>query len=237
MAMSSSLLVSQIDDAGELLALEVLEGGPTAGGDVADLVAAANFLRARDQAPSMLIGHSLGGAAVLAAAGHAQQPPLAGERRSLARDLEGGRVEGRHLDRRVAPEDDHPHAVLAPAMPLDGRVVALIFEKSSTRTRTSFEVAAYDQGANVTYLGPSGSQIGHNASMKDTARVLGRMYDGIEYRGFAQETVEILGGSVFTSQLWLIGFGVVIVSTSQGIMTGQQARKSQLGGEVLAYIW
>jgi ornithine carbamoyltransferase len=73
-----------------------------------------------------------------------------------------------------------------------GKNIAVIFEKSSTRTRVSFEVAAYDQGAHVTYLGPSGSQIGHKESMKDTARVLGRMYDGIEYRGFAQETVEEL---------------------------------------------
>ena len=76
---------------------------------------------------------------------------------------------------------------------LKGKNIALIFEKSSTRTRCAFEVAAYDQGAHVTYLGPEGSQIGHKESMKDTARVLGRMYDGIEYRGFAQETVEILG--------------------------------------------
>ena len=76
---------------------------------------------------------------------------------------------------------------------LKGKNIALIFEKSSTRTRVSFEVAAYDQGAHVTYLGPSGSQIGHKESMKDTARVLGRVFDGIEYRGFAQETVEILG--------------------------------------------
>jgi ornithine carbamoyltransferase len=75
---------------------------------------------------------------------------------------------------------------------LKGRNIALIFEKSSTRTRTSFEVAAYDQGAHVTYLGPTGSQIGHKESMKDTARVLGRIYDGIEYRGFAQATVEEL---------------------------------------------
>lgn len=75
---------------------------------------------------------------------------------------------------------------------LRGKNIALIFEKSSTRTRTSFEVAAYDQGAHVTYLGPSGSQIGHKESMKDTARVLGRLYDGIEYRGFAQATVEEL---------------------------------------------
>jgi ornithine carbamoyltransferase len=75
---------------------------------------------------------------------------------------------------------------------LVGKEIALIFEKSSTRTMTSFEVAAYDQGAHVTYLGPSGSQIGHKESMKDTARVLGRTFDGIEYRGFAQETVETL---------------------------------------------
>jgi ornithine carbamoyltransferase len=75
---------------------------------------------------------------------------------------------------------------------LTGKNIALIFEKSSTRTRTSFEVAANDQGAHVTYLGPSGSQIGHKETMKDTARVLGRTYDGIEYRGFAQATVETL---------------------------------------------
>ncbi len=75
---------------------------------------------------------------------------------------------------------------------LRGKNIALIFEKSSTRTRTSFEVASYDQGANVTYLGPGGSHIGHKETMKDTSRVLGRTYDGIEYRGFAQETVEEL---------------------------------------------
>ena len=75
---------------------------------------------------------------------------------------------------------------------LVGKNIALIFEKTSTRTRCSFEVAAYDQGAHVTYLGPTGSQIGVKESMKDTARVLGRMYDGIEYRGFAQKTVEEL---------------------------------------------
>jgi ornithine carbamoyltransferase len=75
---------------------------------------------------------------------------------------------------------------------LEGKVIALIFEKTSTRTRCAFEVAAYHQGAHVTYLGPSGSQIGHKESMKDTARVLGRMYDGIEYRGFGQEVVEEL---------------------------------------------
>ncbi len=75
---------------------------------------------------------------------------------------------------------------------LKGKSIALIFEKSSTRTRCAFEVAAYEQGAHVTYLGPSGSQIGHKESMKDTARVLGRMYDGIEYRGFGQKVVEEL---------------------------------------------
>jgi ornithine carbamoyltransferase len=75
---------------------------------------------------------------------------------------------------------------------LAGRSIALIFEKTSTRTRCAFEVAAYDQGAHVTYLGPSGTQIGHKESMKDTARVLGRMYHGIEYRGFGQTVVEEL---------------------------------------------
>jgi ornithine carbamoyltransferase len=76
---------------------------------------------------------------------------------------------------------------------LKGKNIALIFEKASTRTRCAFEVAVHDQGGNVTYLGPSGSQIGKKESMKDTARVLGRMYDGIEYRGFGQDIVEELG--------------------------------------------
>lgn len=76
---------------------------------------------------------------------------------------------------------------------LVGKNIALIFEKTSTRTRCAFEVAAFDQGAQVTYLGPGGSQIGHKESMKDTARVLGRMYDGIEYRGYGQAIVEELG--------------------------------------------
>jgi len=75
---------------------------------------------------------------------------------------------------------------------LKGKNIALIFEKTSTRTRCAFEVAAYDQGAHVTYISPDGSQIGHKESMKDTARVLGRMYDGIEYRGFGQDIVETL---------------------------------------------
>ncbi|MCD4523921.1 ornithine carbamoyltransferase [Nocardioides sp. cx-173] len=75
---------------------------------------------------------------------------------------------------------------------LNRKNIALIFEKTSTRTRCSFEVAAFDQGARVTYLDPSGSQIGHKESMADTARVLGRMFDGIEYRGAAQSNVETL---------------------------------------------
>ena len=75
---------------------------------------------------------------------------------------------------------------------LHGKNIALIFEKTSTRTRCAFEVAAYDQGAHVTYIDPSSSQIGHKESMKDTARVLGRMYDAIEYRGSSQRNVEIL---------------------------------------------
>ncbi|MEX1164184.1 MAG: ornithine carbamoyltransferase [Nitriliruptor sp.] len=76
---------------------------------------------------------------------------------------------------------------------LTGRNIALIFEKTSTRTRCAFEVAAFDQGAHVSYLEPTGTQIGHKESMKDTARVLGRFYDGIQYRGSTQRNVEILG--------------------------------------------
>ena len=75
---------------------------------------------------------------------------------------------------------------------LQGKNIALIFEKDSTRTRISFEVAAFDQGAHVTYLGPTGNHIGHKESVKDTARVLGRVYDAIEYRGFGQEIVNEL---------------------------------------------
>ena len=75
---------------------------------------------------------------------------------------------------------------------MKGKNIALIFEKTSTRTRCAFEVAARDQGAGVTYLEPSASQIGHKESIKDTARVLGRMFDGIEYRGFGQDVVEEL---------------------------------------------
>ncbi len=76
--------------------------------------------------------------------------------------------------------------------PLKGKNVVLLFEKDSTRTRCSFEVGAYDLGMNVTYLGPTGSQMGKKETIKDTARVLGRMYDGIEYRGYLQKTVDIL---------------------------------------------
>ena len=75
---------------------------------------------------------------------------------------------------------------------LDGKEIALIFEKTSTRTRSAFEVAAFDQGAHVTYLDPSGSQLGHKESVADTARVLGRMYDAIEFRGNRQVDVEVL---------------------------------------------
>ena len=92
----------------------------------------------------------------------------------LARDLKAAKKAGQ--------EEQH----------LNGKNIALIFEKTSTRTRCAFEVAAHDQGAHVTYLGPTGSQIGIKETMKDTARVLGRMYDGIEYRGFGQAIVEEL---------------------------------------------
>lgn len=85
-------------------------------------------------------------------------------------------------DKKAGREEQH----------MKGKNIALIFEKTSTRTRCAFEVAAHDQGAHVTYLGPTGSQIGVKESMKDTARVLGRMYDGIEYRGFGQKIVEEL---------------------------------------------
>src|SRR5215831_5198064 len=92
----------------------------------------------------------------------------------LAADLKAAKKEGREEQRLV------------------GREVVLIFEKDSTRTRCAFEVAAYDQGAHVTFLGPSGSHMGHKETTKDTARVLGRMYDAIEFRGFDQEAAEDL---------------------------------------------
>jgi ornithine carbamoyltransferase len=78
---------------------------------------------------------------------------------------------------------------------LRGKNIGLVFEKTSTRTRCAFEVAAHDQGAHVTYLDPEGSQLGHKESIEDTARVLGRFFDGIEYRGFAQQNVEALAGA------------------------------------------
>ena len=78
---------------------------------------------------------------------------------------------------------------------LVGKEIALIFEKDSTRTRCAFEVAAYDQGAHVTFIGPSGSHMGHKETVKDTARVLGRMYDAIEYRGFAERTADELAAA------------------------------------------
>lgn len=81
------------------------------------------------------------------------------------------------------------------AQMLKGKNIALLFEKDSTRTRCAFEVGAYDQGANVTYLGPTGSQMGKKESIEDTARVLGRMYDGIEYRGYGQDIVEALAAN------------------------------------------
>ena len=93
---------------------------------------------------------------------------------------------------------------------LKGKEIALIFEKDSTRTRAGFEVAAHDQGAHVTYLGPTGSHLGRKETVKDTARVLGRMYDGIEYRGFGQAVLDgnlkAPNGQAFTDVLW-IGIG------------------------------
>ena len=92
----------------------------------------------------------------------------------LAAELKAAKKEGREEQRLV------------------GREIALIFEKDSTRTRCAFEVAAYDQGAHVTFIGPGGSHMGHKETVKDTARVLGRMYDAIEYRGFAEDTADEL---------------------------------------------
>lgn len=100
------------------------------------------------------------------------------------RDLQYLLELSRDLKRAKASGDRSPR--------LQGKNIALIFEKTSTRTRCAFEVAAYDEGAHVTYIDPASSQIGHKESMKDTARVLGRMYDAIEYRGSAQHTVEEL---------------------------------------------
>src|SRR3954466_15592218 len=93
---------------------------------------------------------------------------------SLAAELKQAKREGRERQKLI------------------GKEIALIFEKDSTRTRCAFEVAAYDQGAHVTFIGPSGSHMGHKETAKDTARVLGRMYDAIEFRGFDQEVAEEL---------------------------------------------
>src|ERR1700758_1632700 len=95
----------------------------------------------------------------------------------LAADLKAAKKEGREEQRLV------------------GKEIALIFEKDSTRTRCAFEVAAYDQGAHVTFIGPSGSHMGHKETVKDTARVLGRMYDAIEYRGFAENVADDLAAN------------------------------------------
>ncbi len=116
-------------------------------------------------------------------------PDLLG--RSFLKELDFTRDEWAHLlelsaDLKAAKRERREQPRLV------GRNIALIFEKSSTRTRCAFEVAAHDQGAHCTYLDPSGSQLGHKESVADTARVLGRMYDGIEYRGFEQQRVEDL---------------------------------------------
>jgi ornithine carbamoyltransferase len=111
--------------------------------------------------------------------------------RSFLKELDFSVAEWRHLlsiaaDLKADKRAGHEHPRLR------GRNIALVFEKTSTRTRCAFEVAAHDQGAHLTYLDPTGSQLGHKESIRDTARVLGRMYDAIEYRGFAQSAVEQL---------------------------------------------
>ncbi len=117
------------------------------------------------------------------------KPNLSG--RSFVKVLDYEPAELRHLID-VSAELKAAKAAGAERRMLSGKNIALIFEKTSTRTRAAFEVAAYDQGAHVTYLDPSGSQMGHKESTADTARVLGRMYDAIEYRGSGQEHVETL---------------------------------------------
>src|SRR3954454_22732406 len=111
--------------------------------------------------------------------------------RSFLKELDFSPIEWRYLLRLAAELKAAKYA--GTEVPrLRGKNIALIFEKTSTRTRCAFEVAAHDQGAHVTFLDPSASQMGHKESVADTARVLGRFYDGIEYRGFAQENVEAL---------------------------------------------
>ncbi|HEY5696764.1 MAG TPA: ornithine carbamoyltransferase [Acidimicrobiales bacterium] len=111
--------------------------------------------------------------------------------RSFVKELDFEPVELRHL-LKVSEALKTAKYAGTEVKALEGKEIALIFEKTSTRTRSAFEVAAYDQGAHVTYLDPSGSQMGHKESVADTARVLGRMYDAIEYRGNRQEDVEAL---------------------------------------------
>ena len=111
--------------------------------------------------------------------------------RSFVKELDFEPVELRHLLKMSEALKTAKYAGTE-VKALEGKEIALIFEKTSTRTRSAFEVAAYDQGAHVTYLDPSGSQMGHKESVADTARVLGRMYDAIEYRGNRQEDVEAL---------------------------------------------
>jgi ornithine carbamoyltransferase len=111
--------------------------------------------------------------------------------RSLLKEMDFTKEEFTYLVD-LAKQLRHDKRAGTEAQRLVGRNIALIFEKTSTRTRAAFEVGAHDQGAHVTYLGPEESQLGHKESMKDTARVLGRMFDGIEYRGFAQDKIEIL---------------------------------------------
>ena len=112
--------------------------------------------------------------------------------RNLLKEIDLSRAEFRYLVDLAGQLRADKHRGKRSAR-LAGRNIALIFEKASTRTRSAFEVAAHDEGGHVTYLGPADSHLGHKESVKDAARVLGRMFDGIEFRGFAQESVETLG--------------------------------------------
>jgi len=119
---------------------------------------------------------------------------------------------------------------------LKGKNIALIFEKSSTRTRCAFEVAAFDQGANITYLGPTGSQMGKKESIEDTARVLGRYYDGIEFRGFKQDSVEILAqysGAVVWNGLTDLYHPTQVLAD---LMTIKEKVKKPLDEAILVYV-
>jgi ornithine carbamoyltransferase len=119
---------------------------------------------------------------------------------------------------------------------LKGKNIALIFEKSSTRTRCAFEVAAFDQGANITYLGPTGSQMGKKESIEDTAKVLGRYYDGIEFRGFKQESVEMLAkhsGAVVWNGLTDLYHPTQVLAD---LMTIMEYVKKPLDQVVMAYV-